>query len=254
MKQIEVLKESLSAIKNSDVNLLILKGEAGFGKTYSTLKYCKENGIDYKSISNYSTPLAFYKLLYENKDKEVLIFDDMSSIADTKIKDMFKAICWANFGEARKVSYYSTTPLLEDNNLPESFDFNPRVVLIFNKQPNEFEAIINRGIDINFFFTFKQKLEFFEEVKEEAKLSQDVLDYVIKNCSKFTQNLSIRTLVTLSELHTKKYDWELIAGEILRVDEVEKDLSTLSAEDWAKKMGKTERTYYRKKKKQKKKQ
>jgi predicted AAA+ superfamily ATPase len=86
----ELLNQSLKAVSKGTINLLILKGLAGIGKTYATLKYVKENDINHEYINNYATPLAFYKLIYENRNKKVIIFDDVQSIGDPKIKSMFK--------------------------------------------------------------------------------------------------------------------------------------------------------------------
>ncbi len=248
MDKYKLLNESLKAIREKVINLLVLKGEAGFGKTYTTLEYCKDNQINHEYINTYTTPLAFYKILYENRDKEVLIFDDLSSINDPKIKAMFKSICWGDEKKERIIHYYSTSPRLEQSGLPESFTFKPRIVLIFNKPPTDFEAIINRGVEINFQFTFKQKLKIFQDVQAKADISQEVLDYIKTECNEATQNLSIRSLIILSRLHAKKYDFELFAKEILKKDEDLCDLIRMSATDWCQSTGHHRATYYRRKK------
>ena len=89
----ELLYKGLEAVSKGTINLLILKGLPGTGKTYSTLKYVKEHNINYEYVNNYATPLAFYKLLYENRNKDIIIFDDMQSAGDPKIKSMFKSVC-----------------------------------------------------------------------------------------------------------------------------------------------------------------
>lgn len=251
MNKYKLLNESLKAIKEGVINLLVLKGEPGFGKTYTTLEYCKENGINHKYINTYTTPLSFYKLLYDNKEKDILVFDDLSSISDPTIKAMFKALCWGDEKKERIIHYYSTSPILEKEGLPESFEFQPRIVLIFNKPPIDFESIINRGVEIAFNFTFKQKLQIFNNVQAEADISQEILDYVKIECNEATQNLSIRSLIILSKLHAKKYDWELFAKEILKKDEDLGDLIRMGATDWCHSTGLSRRTYYRRRKSRK---
>ena len=248
MNKYKLLNESLKAIKEGVINLLVLKGEPGFGKTYTTLEYCKENQINHKYINTYTTPLSFYKLLYDNRDKEVLIFDDLSSIADPTIKAMFKSICWGEESEERIIHYYSTTPILEKEGLPESFACTPRIVLIFNQAPQGFEAIINRGVEIAFNFTFKQKLKIFNDLQAKADISQEILEYLKTDCNASTQNLSIRSLIILLRLHQKGYDWELFAKEILKKDEDINELIIMSEKDWCKETGQSRATYYRKKK------
>ena len=249
MNKYKLLNESLKAIKEGVINLLVLKGEAGFGKTFTTLKYCRENEIKHKYVNTYTTPLSFYKLLYENRESEVLVFDDLSSISDPTIKAMLKAICEGEETKERVINYYSTSSILEKEGLPESFEFKPKVVLIFNQSPAGFESIINRGVEIEFNFTFKQKLLIFNHFQAEADISQVILDYLKTDCNASTQNLSIRSLVILSKLHQKGYDWELFAKEILKKDEDLNALIVSSVTDWCHSTGLSRRTYYRQRKK-----
>lgn len=247
-KKYELLNESLKALSKNAINLLVLKGHAGTGKTYTTLKYVKNNNLNYKYINNYATPLAFYKLVYENRNKDIIIFDDVQSINDPKIKSMLKSICGELDNGKRIVSYYSTSPILDKNGLPESFELDVNVILIFNDDISGFEPIINRGITIDFFFNFKEMVEVLEEFQKSAGIEQEVMDYVKQNCNQATENLSIRTLVILSKLHREKYDFKMFAKEILRKDEGFSDLIELSEKAWVDKTGMSRMTYYRHKK------
>ena len=246
-KKYELLNESLKALSESAINLLILKGYAGTGKTYSTLKYVKENNLNYKYINNYATPLAFYKLIYENRKKDIIIFDDTQSINDPRIKSMLKSVCGELDDGKRLISYHSTSPVLEKNDLPESFELDVNIVLIFNDDISGFEPIINRGITIDFFFNFDEMIEVLEDFQKSANIEQEVMDYVKLNCNQATSNLSIRTLVILSQLHRAEYDFKLFAKEILKIDKGLNDLIEMSSKDWCDKTGKHLATFYRKK-------
>jgi len=248
MKKYNLLNESLKAVYEKAINLLILKGQAGFGKTYTTLKYAKDNNVNYEYVNNYATPLALYKLLYLKRNKSLIIFDDLQSITDPKIKAMFKAICWESEGGKRTISYHSTSKILEENKLPESFEFNPGIVLIFNKIVPDFESIVNRGITINFEFNFEEKLEILEYFKDSAKIDDEVLKYVKDNCSEATENLSIRSLVILSNLKGKGFDFKLFADEVLRNNDDVSELINCDEKDWCNKTGMHRSSYYRKKK------
>ncbi len=248
-KKYELLDKSLKAVSEGTINLLILKGLSGTGKTYATLKYVKNNSLNYKYINNYATPLAFYKLIYENRNKDVLIFDDVQSINDPKIKSMLKSICGELDDNKRVVSYHSTSPILEKEGLPDSFELDVNIILIFNDDISGFEPIVNRGVSIDFFFDFKEMFEVLKTFKEVAGIEQVVMDYVEQNCNQATSNLSIRTLVILSKLHRAKYDFKLFAKEILKTDEGMRDLIEMSSKEWVNKTGMNRATYYRKKKK-----
>lgn len=247
-KKYKLLSESLKALSESAINLLILKGYAGTGKTYTTLKYVKDNELNYKYINNYATPLSFYQLVYENRNKDIIIFDDVQSINDPRIKSMLKSICGELDDGTRMVSYYSTSPILEKNELPESFELTANIVLIFNDDISGFEPIINRGVTIDFFFNFQEMIEVLEDFKESANIEQEVMDYVKQNCNQATNNLSIRTLVILSKLHRAGFDFVAFAEEILQTDKGLYDLIKLSEKEWVDKTGMSRMTYYRHKK------
>lgn len=247
-KKYKLLGEGLKAVSNGDLNLLILHGDAGFGKTRSTMDMLKDNNVDYEYINSYTTPLSFYKLLYLNRNKDVIVFDDISSIGNSLIISLLKSACWTSEGNSKIVSYHSTSNILVDDEVPESFKFKASVVLIFNDLVKGYEPIINRGIKINFNFNFEDKISIFEDMKKKANIDDEVLNYVKENCSEATRNLSIRTLVVLSNLKEAGHDFKLFADEILGNDEDVEDLLKMSVREWSEKTGLTKRTYYRRKK------
>ncbi len=248
-KKYELLDEGLKALSESAINLLILKGNPGTGKTFTTLKYVKDNNLNYKYVNNYATPLAFYKLVYENRNKDIIIFDDVQSIADQKIRSMLKSVCGELDDGKRMVSYHSTSQILEQNDLPSSFELDVNIVLIFNDSISGFEPIVNRGITIDFFFNFDEMIEVLETFQTSANIEQEVMDYVKDNCNEATSNLSIRTLVILSKLHRKDYDFKLFANEILKTDKGLSDLIEMTSKEWCDKNGKSISNYYYKKSK-----
>lgn len=257
-EKFKLLNESLRALSNDMFNLLILKGEAGIGKTHRAVNYLKDNDVDYEYVNAYTTPLKFYEILYENRDKKVIVFDDVQSIDNAVIVNFLKSACWGVLDDERKLSYYSSNTYLEKNDLPDSFDFKANIILIFNHDIKDYAPIINRGIQINFDFTFQEKLEIFEELKHAAGIEQEVIDYVKEFGDASTSNLSLRTLVILSNLKRGKYDFTMFAKEMLKNDdelkilsEVISDSSTIdeACKVWMNKTGKSRRTFYRLKKK-----
>ena len=161
---------------------------------------------------------------------------------------MLKSACWISDKNGRNVSYHSTSDKLNSLELPSNFEFKVRVILIFNEVITDYKPIINRGITIDFNLDFNDKIKLFEEIKDEADIEDDVLQYIKDNCNEATNNLSIRTLVILSNLKRNNYDFKLFAGEILPQDEDMNLLLTMSAIKWANKTGQHRRTYYKKKK------
>ncbi len=243
-----LLYESLKAIKDNNINILTLVGSPGMGKTFTILEYLKGNGVNYAYLNSYSSPLSFYKLLYQNRDKEVIIFDDTHGINNSLTLSLLRSASWVSDGK-KVVSYYSTTDKLKD--LPESFEFNANVILIFNRQPSEYDSITNRGLTIQFDFSFEGKMKIFEEVQKDANLEEDVLNYIKETCDESTMNLSIRTLVILSKLKRSKQDFELFAKEMLKPDENKKLLIEMTCKEWTTKTGFSRASYFRHKHKHK---
>lgn len=255
-----LLNESLKAIKKGSINLLSIKGEAGTGKSRTTLDFLKENKTNFAYFSSYSTPLSFYNLIFLNQDKEVLVFDDIEGISDLKIIAMLKSLCWSPENEKREICYFSTSEILEKLKLPERFNTNARIILIFNNDLRGFEPIINRGVCIDFNFNFQEKLNIFDSMQEKAGINKEVLEWVKLNCNESTENLSLRSLVILSNLKKDGFDFKLFAKEILKSDEEIKTLLNLvsksqslkvskQVEEWVKLTGKSRASYFRIKKK-----
>jgi len=243
-----LLNESLKAVSNDYLNILTLISSPGTGKTHTTIKYLNDNDINHAYINSYATPLSFYSLLYKYRNKKVVVFDDLHGVSNPLVLSMLKSACWKSDG-AKIVSYYSTSSKMDLNELPESFEFKPNIVLIFNNQISGYEPISNRGLTINFDFTFKEKLKIFDEIKEDADLDQDVIDYVKLNCTDATNNLSIRSLVILSKIKKNKQDFKMFAKEMLKQDEDKSLLISLTAKEWCDKTGMHRATYFRQKKK-----
>ncbi len=243
-KKFVLLNESLKAVDSGNINILTLVGSPGTGKTFTTLKYLKEKNVNYAYINSYATPLSFYKILYENRSKKVIVFDDLHGVSNPLVLAMLKSACWVS-DEKRVVSYYSTSSKLDLLELPPSFEVTSSVVLIFNKLIQDYEPIINRGITINFDFNFEEKLKLFEEIKEDAEINQDVLDYIKTTCNDANENLSIRTLVILSKLKKSGQDFKLFAKEILPIDEDKKLLIEMTCKEWVSSTGFSRRSYFR---------
>ncbi len=241
-----LLKESLKAMKKGDINILTLTGSAGAGKTFNTLEYLKEKKINYAYVNSYATPLSFYELLYENRHKDVIVFDNLHGINHPLVLAMLNSACWISDNK-RIVSYYSTSKMMEELNLPPNFEFNTNVVLLFNKLIPGYESITNRGITIDFSFDFEEKLKVFEEIKKEAEIEKEVLDYIKVNCNDATNNLSIRTMVILSKLKRSGQDFKLFAKEMLKQDENKRLLIEMTCREWTTKTGFSRASYYRNK-------
>jgi len=251
-----LLNESLKAIQKGSLNLVCVKGEAGTGKSRTILNFLNKNNVNYNYFSSYTTPLSFYRLLYENQDKEILIFDDIEGISDLKIVAMLKSLCWSPEGKEREVCYFSTSDKMGDFGLPPRFTTNARIILIFNNDLRGFEAVINRGLCIDFNFNFHEKINIFNEMQELAGINKEVLEWVKLNCNESTENLSLRSLVILSNLKRDGFNFEIFAREILKndnninilmgiVSQSQNLTVSQQVEEWVKLSGKSRASFFR---------
>ena len=253
-KKYELLDVSLNAMNQGAFNLLITRGDSGMGKTHKILNFVKNKNLEYTYIKTYSTPLKFYELLYLNRDKKVIIFDDLSNLGDSKILGMLKSACWSVLGEDREVNYHTTSRLFERLNIPEKFKMKASVILIFNEVLSGFEPIISRGVNIDFDFSFHEKLAIFKGLKETKEIDEEIINYVKESCSEATRNLSIRSLVILSSIKKRGFEWKIFAKEMFKIDEeIQMLLSLVSkyskledaCNEWKIQTGKSRSTFMR---------
>jgi len=250
----KLLDISLNAMTKGAFNLLVARGDPGMGKTHRVLDFVKKKDLSYKYVKTYSTPLKFYELLYKNRDKKIIIFDDLSNIGDPKILGMLKSACWGAHSDDREVSYYTTSKAFEKLDIPNNFKVNASIVLIFNGVLSSFEPIANRGVNIDFDFTFTEKLDIFDGLKDDNEINEDIIKYVNESCSEATKNLSIRSLIILSKIKDNGFDWKVFANEILKSDDDMKLLLDLiskydklekACDEWREQTGKSRSTFMR---------
>lgn len=250
----KLLDASLNAMEKGAFNLLVARGDPGMGKTHRVLDFVRKKKLDYAYVKSYSTPLKFYELLYKNRDKKVIIFDDLSSIGDAKILGMLKSACWSVHADSREVNYYTTSKAFDKLDIPTSFKVKASIILIFNGVLSSFEPIASRGINIDFDFTFSEKQDIFKGLEGDSNIDGEIIEYVNKSCSEATKNLSIRSLVILSKIKEKGFDWKVFANEILKADEDVQLLLDLvskntkledSCDKWREQTGKSRSTFMR---------
>ena len=133
----------VQAFAQSKLNLLVIIGEAGLQKSRQLRQAVGSGGL---WLEGHVTPFQMYIELYRHRD-ELVILDDADELA--KIREgvrLLKSLCQT---DARKtVSWHSSTPKLEQEGVPTSFDTQSRVCIIANewKTLNEHVAALeDRG-------------------------------------------------------------------------------------------------------------
>jgi len=253
-KKYELLNDSLKALAQGTINLLILKGDCGWGKSFTALDFAKKGKFNHAYIHSYTTPLSFYEIVYDNRNRQILIFDDLDGLEDTKIIAMMKGACWGVLGDQREMAYFSKSEKM--GKLPSKFKLKKDlgIILIMNDYLKGFKPIIDRGFKIEFSYNFQEKIKILENMQKKANLDKQVLEFVKSHCTPAIKNLSIRTLVRLSNLKKDGYDWLKFAKEELEFDENKQLLLTKlpnchdignACQEWKNETHLSERTFYR---------
>lgn len=232
---------------------LLLYGEAGLGKTFNVKKELIEHnlkeGVDFTFICGHITTMSFYKKLYYNRDK-IVILDDIN-ILESKINlNMLKATL-----QDGMVEY--TSSALKD--VPNQFIFTGQIIILLNDKPKNNEhlkAVESRILTYHLEMDYKRKMSILYDIaKVEYKgisleQRQKLVEWIKNNTSEATKNLSIRLLFMVFEFY--KFDpekWETLGKSYIQNDEYATlIIQGISGKDWEEKTGLSARTMRRYKK------
>jgi len=258
-----LLEDNINSLILGDMSLMIETGEAGMGKSFKTKQILQKIIFNNFIFFNcHITPLQFYAQLFKYKDKKIIVFDDIDTQNNKTIIALIKSACWNPEGNQRKIRWLTTSPSFLKLGIPDEFTLEAKIILIFNDEDTskEFKPILSRGVHLKFDFTFKEKINEFEEIlSSNSIIDKNVLEYIKKNCSPATKNLSTRSLVILSNKRRSETDWEGTAREILKTDPFKQLLIDMITnrknqkinqicKDWCKETDMCESTFYKWKK------
>lgn len=190
-------------------NSLIITGEGGLGKTFTTEQTLRNNGFfpydeetgegDYILIGGCSTAKGLYDDLREHRDK-LLVFDDCDDVLlIKKIRDIFK--CALDSKDKRMVSW-GVADKAKGKGDANRFEFTGRIIFISNLP---YEAIdkplLTRATFMNLVMSVDEKVErmrwisFREGYRTDIpnELKAEVLEIIQEN--KLSPKLSMRTLL-----------------------------------------------------------
>ena len=221
---------------------LVVTGEGGLGKTFTILEALSslglENGADvnrpadtiltaeesaklYTVVKGYSTAKGLYRTLYENRNR-LIIFDDCDSVLrDATAVNLLKG---ALDSYEKRVITWNAESFGQDD-LPRSFEFCGSVIFISNLPIFKVDqAVRTRAICVDVSMTTAQKIERMTTLVSSPKFmpefllehKQQALEFISKMQDQ-VNNLSLRTLVTVTKVASTGGNWERRAEYLLTV-------------------------------------
>jgi len=213
----ELLKVLLATKQH---NGLIFFGEGGIGKTLLTISSVKNSlkPNEWAYSNGYTTTLSLYEFLYENRNKKLIILDDVEGIFNNALSlSVLKGVLWDSGG--KRICQYSSTS--DKAQFPQKFIMKAKIVILCNNIPNEnnisTRATLSRTITYKIYFSFEEKMKMCEKFirKEDLteKQKRKVIYLLHKHITKATKDFNFRTLRKI--VGFVKYDIKK-AEELLR--------------------------------------
>jgi len=233
----EVIKEAFKpvrqltrAVASGYSPAMIVKGAGAVGKTHNVQAELSEMGLkekeDYVLLNTYSTPLEFYRMLWEYKDRKAVVLDDVAGLFNNdKTIALLKSALWGC--PLRIVQYNSSTERL--GAVPSEFIMNAGIIILTNQLPRNhphIDAIISRCHYLELKFTREQIIRIlydFAKNRDYLDLTQEdrlkVIDWLVKNTND-AYDVNFRTLIKLYDLYRfDKEKWMELAVHLLQPDE-----------------------------------
>lgn len=214
-----------SLIKATEMFSLVIVGQPGTGKSFVTQECLMERGMaetrDFIVISGFITPLEFYKLAYDFKDKLIVVDDTESVLANEDNLNMLLHMTWSN-GARRRVTYASSTTKLDGREL--YFDFNGKVIILTNHLPRRLKsaAFDSRTYTYSHIIPRETRLEMMETIARRTCVPLEIVDFIRNSTTEDTPNVDFRLLTKLKELYTTNNErWKELGLKIMRTTDEE---------------------------------
>lgn len=253
-------REYIKSVAKGFNNSLIILGKQGLGKSFLALETLNGEKVRYVYHSGFSSPMALYKLLYENKDENVVnVFDDTYGLVSQPqaLTIILKALY--SVGEKREIMWNSTTAKLQ---IPTRFIYNAKTILITNELPkiSVSKLILSRCLVYEFNFRYEDVLKIMYEIAKtkHSKLNEkerlEIVDFIKENTDESTENFDLRLQQHIENLYLyDKENYKRLSLSLLTKDErlyllkkFIQESSTIkdACRKWKEHTGQSERCFY----------
>jgi len=234
-QRFQFVGDMVKMLADGDQASVIVTGPGGLGKTYNVIKSLKDSGMkdislaeefeigtrinlkkSFRIIKGYSSPKGLYRLLFTNKDG-VLVFDDCDSILrDPNAVNLLKGAL--DSYDKRIISWNAD---IRDDDLPTSFEFTGRVVVISNLSSIQMDqALLSRSMVVDISMTTQEKIDRMRylisdtEFMPEYTMNQknDAVDF-LESVKDKAKELSLRSLIMTTKIrkNNPRGNWKNLA-------------------------------------------
>lgn len=197
-------EEYITAFAQGNINLLLIEGTGGTGKTVTTTKVLEKLGVRFRMIAGHITPLDFYKTLYRYRAGYVFVLDDIDALLKNPIHtSLLKQLC--DTKAQKQIQYHTTSSKIED--VPDHFTIDAPIVILANrisKMSDDIQALFTRGIHIQFCPT---PYEVVTRAKQHLRLSKDVITFAEQHLPVIT-TIDLRKLILADNLLDSSIGWK----------------------------------------------
>lgn len=187
-EQFDLLERYVKIVDSGILKALYVHGEPGIGKTLTVEKLLPKTNDKYQYFSGgVKGSYELAKILYNNREGKVLIFDDFDSVFKTQTQVDVLKIALQN-KPVRTITWMDGTKRTKGDKLPENFEFTSSIIFISNKC--RLDAAIQSRCKIMGFNTSKMQVLDYIKSKFGTFMKEIPLSVRIEVYNFFASNLA----------------------------------------------------------------
>jgi len=232
--ELRLAKHLVREVMLKKTTSITLCSAGGLGKTFLVRQLAEEicKG-KYIYHSGHITPLALYQLLYDNRDKIIILDDLEENFKNDIIIGILRSVT-GSIDDKRIVSWGTTSEKIGD--YPSSFEFTGGIISLCNKIPREREehvrAFLTRSRRLDIIYTYNRILAIMNNIIDNASWTpiigfelneaqkEELKTKFNNSVSALLENFNFRTLqgYVIDTFYAKEYcpDEPDLADEILK--------------------------------------
>lgn len=217
------LERIIDTLVDGDVASMILLGPAGMGKTFTTIQHLAVRDVEFSFHNGNISALEMYHILYANREKRIVIFDDTQALLHNKsAMSILLSALYSPTGR-RILEWRTTSKKLK---APPIFEFKSKIVFIANALPSDCEPLVSRCFKFNLDFTREEMLEIMLEIaKMPSGLKKAerfaIVDFIRDNSDISTKDVDLRLQKKVELVFRHNRDkWQELAKCFFEQDEM----------------------------------